>query len=88
MTSPRDPNSTLRIVAFTSAGLALNSDPLFDVTWTSFPGLNYTVQAKADLNFAVTPRQAGPFPATGLTTTQRVQLDKNNPKDFIRIRRN
>ena len=87
-TSPRDSTSLLRIVAFTPAGSALDGDPRFDVTWTSFPGLSYTIQAKADLNFGVTPREAGPFTATGLTTTLQVELDKNNPKDFLRVRRN
>jgi predicted outer membrane repeat protein len=87
-TSPRDSTSLLRIVAFTPAGFALDGDPLFDVTWTSFPGLTYTLQAKADLNFAVAPRDAPDVTATAFTHTLRIELDKNNPKDFIRVRRN
>jgi hypothetical protein len=54
----------------------------------SFPSLKYTIQAKADLNFGVNPREADPVTATGLTHTLRIELDKTNPKDFIRIRRN
>jgi hypothetical protein len=87
-TSPRDANSMLRIVGFTFVGLSLDSDPVFDVKWTSFPGLNYTIQAKTDLNFGIAPRQAGPFTATDFTHSELVELDKNNPKDFLRIRRN
>jgi hypothetical protein len=87
-TSPRDANSLLRIVGFTFDHLALDGDPVLDVKWTNFPGLNYTIQAKTDLNFGVSPRQTGPFTATDFTHSEMVELDKDNPKDFLRVRRN
>jgi len=44
MTDPTDPDSFFRVLQVTPTGLMGASGPLIDVTFTSFPGLSYSVE--------------------------------------------
>lgn len=88
MTDMLDPASHLRITDLSFAGFSVLGDPLYDITWTSFPGLSYTIQADVGLDFTTAPREVGPIPATDFTTGAQIELDQLNPEDYVRVKRN
>lgn len=80
-TGPRDPNSLLKITSITRTG----SDVTF--TYTTFPGLSYTIETGPDLTFdgsSFTPVS----PPTGFTRTNGLTISTSEPRYFFRIRRN
>ena len=87
MTDPADPSSLLRILSFTPApGFDSVSNPLFDVVFTSFPGLYYTLQCADDCCFGGPSLRTSPLGAAdGPTESARVLLHPG--RDFIRIQR-
>jgi hypothetical protein len=87
MTNPLDAEDFFRILSFTPAGTGPAGETLVDVTWKSFPGLSYTIQAKDDLDFETTPDELGTFPATDFTHTEQIEFDANLPWSFIRVGR-
>lgn len=87
MSDPDDAVSYLEIVSFVPAdGFSYPSNIVFDVTWTTFPGLNYTIESDDALNFG-NADILGPIIAEGFTRSATVSFDNTN-QDFIRIRRN
>jgi hypothetical protein len=53
MTDPFDPAAYLRIVAFAKApGFDPVTDPRFNISFPTFPGLTYSVEADEDLDFS------------------------------------
>ncbi|MEM8953222.1 MAG: choice-of-anchor Q domain-containing protein [Verrucomicrobiota bacterium] len=90
-TDPHDPNSQLRILSMRHAGTNPSTgNPLYDITWTCFPGLTYHVVADIQLNFPTSSRTTGPFSPgpSSVTHTELVELNKSNQNDFLSIRRN
>jgi hypothetical protein len=87
MTDPFDPNSRLRIVSMQPA---LDYDPVgspwFDVTFTSFPGLHYSIECDRDLEFSGDSARVSVFGvADDHISTTRILLSPE--RDFLRIRR-
>ncbi len=87
MSDPLNPLSLLRIVSFTTApGFDAVSHPLFDVTFTSFPGLSYTLEASDDCRFVGSSLRCEPLGTAG-DTTQSIRILLRQDRDFVRIRR-
>ena len=87
MTDPTNPASLLRILSFEPApGFNPGTNPLFDVRFTSFPGLSYTLECADDCCFEGPSLRTSPLgPATDSTRSVRVLL--HAARDFVRIRR-
>lgn len=77
-TGPRDPASVFKILTFSRTGNNIN------VTWTSFPGLSYTLEYGNTLGFGST---VGLGTATGMTLGNTIG-PFTGPASFFRIRRN
>jgi hypothetical protein len=87
MTNPLDGASFLRIIDIQrAAGFAFPANPVFDITWTTFPGLTYSLECDAALHFGAGVL-LGPVTAEGLTRAATVLLD-NGGRDYARARRN
>jgi len=84
-TNPNDSNSHLKIVSFTKAEDFTPSNPSFEVTFTSFPGLNYLPSFSENLR-TFQPRDTFPFTmftADDFITSVKVTLSPN--RGFFRI---
>lgn len=77
MTGPRDSTSLLKIVSLSRIG------PNVIIDWTSFPGLNYTVEYGETLNFGFSSSLPT---ATGVVSG--LAISYNPSRAFFRIRRN
>ncbi len=80
-THPRDPTSLLKITAFTRS-----SDGGLTITWTSFPGLSYTIEVDPTLR-PVFRIAIETVTADGMTQTRNLGRFAA-PMNFFRIRRN
>ncbi|MEM9081130.1 MAG: choice-of-anchor Q domain-containing protein, partial [Verrucomicrobiota bacterium] len=70
------------ITSFTQAtGFDPTTNPVFDLTFTTFPGLSYSVENNPDLQGNFTPL-GQPIQANNTTLTLQVTLDPT--KDFVR----
>lgn len=88
MTDPADPSSLLRIIAFAPApGFDPGSNPVFDLRFTSFPGLSYTLECADDCRFDGSSLRTSPLGTAG-DSTQSVRVLLHCGRDFVRIRRN
>jgi hypothetical protein len=88
MTDPLDPGSRLRIISFTKApDFNPVANPVFDLTFTSFPGLSYSLECAQGLNFSGPAVEVTPVgPVAGFTQSMRIQLLPDS--DFVRVKRN
>jgi hypothetical protein len=87
MTDPLDPGSFLKISSFTrAAGFDPVSNPVFDLTFTSFPGLSYSLEQSQNLGFHSPSGASHPLgKAVDSTTSARATLPPGG--GFLRIRR-
>ncbi|MEO5915751.1 MAG: choice-of-anchor Q domain-containing protein [Luteolibacter sp.] len=88
MTDPGNSNSLLKILSFEkSSGVPLVAgDPVFHVTFTSFPGLSYTLECDQNLDFSGPGCRVLPLgTAAGFTGSAEVELMAGH--DFVRVRR-
>ena len=87
MTDPTDANSLLKIISFAKApGFDPVTNPVFDVTFTSFPGLSYSLECAQNMDFASpAARLHSCGLANGFTGTTRITLAPT--RDFVRLRR-
>ena len=88
MTDLKDAFSHLKILSLIpSVGFDEVSNRIFDVTFSSFPGLSYSAECDPDLEFhRPAARTTAPVIADDFTETLRVTLLPS--RDFVRIRRN
>lgn len=85
MTDLFDIRDSLRIVSFTRAPGFSPSNPVYEITWATFPGLSYSLECETGLGFGG-GALLGPFTASGFTHTATILLD-NGGRDFVRARR-
>ncbi len=87
MTDSLDANSFLKIISFTpAAGFDPATNPLFDITFTSFPGLSYSLECDRNLDFSSPQALVQPLgPAGGFSVS--AQLGLLPGRDFVRVRR-
>jgi predicted outer membrane repeat protein len=88
MTDPLDPDSSLKITSFSpSPGFDAATNALFDLSFTSFPGLSYSLEFSQTIDFSGPDLRVQALgPATAYSTGASVQLQP--PADFVRVRRN
>lgn len=87
MTDPLDADSFLKIISFTrAAGFDPVTNPRFDITFTSFPGLSYSLECDGNLDFSSPQALVQPLGAAGGFTVS-VQLGLLPGRDFVRVRR-
>lgn len=85
VTNPRDPEDSLRISSFApAAGFDATTNPVFDVTVRTFPGLAYTLQTNPTLG-TFTDVSSSTFTATNRVHTVQIRLAPE--QDFLRLRR-
>ncbi|MEO8351793.1 MAG: choice-of-anchor Q domain-containing protein, partial [Chthoniobacteraceae bacterium] len=83
MTDPFNPSDKLRIVSFLPApGFVSASNPVFNVTVSTFPGLKYQLGRTEDLDAPFEPQGVSPITATAYETTFTITLNAAN--DFVR----
>jgi hypothetical protein len=87
MTDPTDPKSNFAILTMLRApGFDPQSNPVFDVTFSSFPGLGYAAECDAGLDFGSLGTRVIPLGiAQDYHCTHRLTLGGGG--DFVRIRR-
>ena len=85
-TDPHNAFSALRILSPEKSTGYTPGIPMFDVIWSTFPGLSYTLEFDASLSFS-SPDTQGPFIPTGFTETKSLLLSTPS-RDYLRIRRN
>jgi predicted outer membrane repeat protein len=87
MTDPFDSSSLLRITSFVPApDFNPVTNPLFDVTFTCFPGLAYSFECDRDISFSSPSTRTTSFgTASSFAETVRIMLQPN--RDFVRVRR-
>ena len=87
MTDLLDANSFLKIISFTpAAGFDPVTNPLFDITFTSFPGLSYSLECDGNLDFSSPQALVEPLgSAEGFSVS--AQLGLLPGRDFVRVRR-
>lgn len=87
MTDPFDSGSLLKILSFTQApGFDALVNPVFDITFSSFPELSYSIECDQSLDFASPATRVHPLGTAGNHTgTARIRLLPD--RDFIRVRR-
>ncbi len=84
MTNPLDPASLLKITSFVRAPGFNPAAPVFYVTFTTFPGLSYSVQRHPGLDFNGPATISYPSGATdGHTSTMAVPMAPG--QDFVRV---
>ena len=84
MTNLNDPNDYFRILSFSkAAGFDPVTNPVFDVTITTFPGLGYSFEHLPNLQAPVS--LGPPTTATGFTMDFQITLDPG--RDFVRALR-
>jgi hypothetical protein len=85
MTDPDDSTDYLRILSFSpAAGFDPITNPLFDLTFNTFPGLSYELEKSPGLD-AFTFVPGSQVAATGYLHTSQVLLGPG--RDFVRVRR-
>lgn len=86
-TNPHDAADRLRIISMTPLSSPSGGEaPVMKLTWTSSPGLNYTLELSEDLNFGgANSREVDAGTAEGFSRTFETPVRPG--KDFIRIRR-
>ncbi|MFV1994437.1 MAG: choice-of-anchor Q domain-containing protein [Verrucomicrobiales bacterium] len=86
MTDPLDGSDFLRILGMSfGAGFNAQTNRVFDITWKSFPGLNYTIESNTALDFS-SPAELGDFDAADFVRSTTLTLA---PADnYLRVRRN
>jgi hypothetical protein len=85
MTNLFDPQDFFRIFSFTkAAGFDPLTKPVFDITLSTFPGLDYQFEHQSDLSSPFV-ELGTPTTATDFMTTFQVTLDTG--KDFVRAER-
>ncbi|MEP4079831.1 choice-of-anchor Q domain-containing protein [Haloferula sp.] len=85
MTNPLDPGDKFRILSLVPApGFHPLSNPVFDVTWSCFPGLSYSLENSSSLTFGGPPL-FGPATAADFTHSETITLQ--SVRDFVRARR-
>ncbi|MBK1827293.1 choice-of-anchor Q domain-containing protein [Haloferula rosea] len=83
MTDPNDPNDYFRILSFTkAAGFDPQTNPVFDLTVKTFPGLGYRLERKQDLSTDFDLLDGGEFTADGFSKSFQIELMPG--RDFIR----
>ncbi|MCU0750739.1 MAG: right-handed parallel beta-helix repeat-containing protein, partial [Akkermansiaceae bacterium] len=87
MTDPADPQSKFGILAIVpAAGFDPATNPVFDITFSSFPGLNYTAECHSGLDFGGPGTRNTPLgTADDFQCTRRVTMEHS--RDFLRVRR-
>jgi Fibronectin type III domain len=87
-TDPNDSGSSLKILAISPApGFDAVVSPVFDITFTSTPGLSYSLECSQHPDFGTEPVRETSFGiADGTLSTARVTLAPG--RDFVRVRRN
>lgn len=83
MTDPQDPASLLRILSFTRLPDGLT----FRLTYSTFPGLSYTLESDQNLDFHGPAARSTPL-GTATGGTETVDITPMSGRDFFRIRRN
>jgi len=87
MTDPFDASSLLRVLSFTKApGFDAVTNPVFDVTFSSFPGLSYSIQCDQNLDFSSPAARILSLGTAG-DSTQSVRITLAPNRDFMRVRR-
>lgn len=87
MTDPANPASLLRILSFKPApGFEPATNPLFDVLFTSFPGLSYTLECSENAWFDGPSLRTSPLGMAD-DSTQAIRVLLHSGRDFVRIRR-
>jgi hypothetical protein len=85
MTDPLNPNDFFRILGFTpAAGFHPQTNPIFDITVKTFPGVNYLLERQSNLGQPFDPLDGGTFTATKFSETFQIELLSG--RDFIRAR--
>ena len=87
MTDPLDPNSLFAILSFTrvAASDAANN-PVFEITFSTFPGLSYSVECDRDLDFSSAASRVHPLGVAGdFISSMGIPLLPG--RDFVRVRR-
>jgi len=86
MTNPLDATDLLKIISFTPApGFDFATNPIFDITFSTFPGLTYSLECDTTLNFN-TSTVLGPVAPTDYIHSATISLD-NGGRDYVRVRR-
>ena len=85
MTNPLDPGDYFRILSFTpAAGFDPLTNPVFDLTVKTFPGLEYLLERQGNLDQPFEGLFGGAFTAGDSSETRQVELMPG--RDFIRAR--
>lgn len=85
MTDPQNPASRFEITSVVlAADQPENGEPLFDIEFTSFPGLTYRVEVSAEATFS-SPSIQPPLEAVGLGS--QTTVNGTVPDAFFRVRR-
>jgi hypothetical protein len=87
MTDPFNSSSLLKILSFTKApDFDSVTNPVFDISFASFPGLSYSVECDQNLDFTSPATRFLPLGTAGdFTGSARVILAPD--RDFVRVRR-
>ncbi len=88
MTDPFDPADSFRITGFTpTSGFDPQTLPAFTVSFPTFPGLRYSIEADRNLDYQGSDQKVilGPFVATGFH--QQVDVVLRTGRDFIWVKR-
>jgi hypothetical protein len=86
MTDPYNPSDKFQILSFHPApDFDSESNPQFELTISTFPGLKYRLGRTNGLDAAFAPHGDSPVTATAYETTFSVTLDA--PNDFVRAER-
>ncbi len=84
-TDPHDSSDYFRILSLTpAAGFDPMTNPVFDITWSTFPGLSYMLECDQGLDFSA-PGTLGPYTSDSFTETVTITLFPGI--DFVRIQR-
>ena len=85
MTNLNDGNDRLKPLAFgTAVGFDPVTNPLFNVSFTTFPGVQYQLETSADLQ-SFPPLAGSTFTATGYIRSVQIMLPPNHR--FVRMKR-
>jgi len=81
-----DPSDKLQIISFTrAAGFDPLTNPVFDITWSCFPGKSYSIETNTALIFDGSTI-LGPVTPNGFTHSETITLQPG--RDFVRVNRN
>ena len=85
MTDLFDANDRLRILSFVRTGEDGSGNPMFDVSFSSYPGLSYSIEMDERPDFPV-PQVSELGSAIGYSTETTVTLPQGD-SGFLRVRR-